>query len=109
VAGDYVFVITDDAKVLCVSRADGRVRWSRQLDAFSSPESRSGPIAWAGPVLVSDRLIAVSSDGYAVSISPYTGEVLGKVSTPDKAFIAPIVADNTVFLLTDDAQLTALR
>lgn len=109
VAGDYVFVVTDDAKVLCVERADGRVRWSTQLDAYSDPESRRGPIAWAGPVLVSDRLIAVSSAGYAVSISPYTGEVLGKVDTPDKAFIAPIVANNTVYLLTDDAQLTALK
>jgi outer membrane protein assembly factor BamB len=109
VAGDYVFVITDDAKVLCVERADGRIRWSRQLDAYANPESRKGPIAWAGPVLVSDRLIAVSSEGYAVSISPYTGEILGKVGTPDKAFIAPIVADNTVYLLTDDARLTALR
>lgn len=109
VAGDYVFVITDDAKVLCVARADGRIRWTTQLDSYSNPESRKGPIAWAGPVLVSDRLIAVSSEGYAVSISPYTGEVLGQVSTPDKAFIAPIVADNTVYLLTDDARLTALR
>jgi outer membrane protein assembly factor BamB len=109
VAGDYIFVITDLAKVICVSRTDGRVRWATQLDAYSDPETRKGPIAWAGPVLVSDRLIAVSSDGYAVSISPYTGEILGKVSTPDKAFIAPIVADNTVFLLTDDARLTALR
>ena len=109
VAGDYVFVITDDAKVLCVARSDGRVRWSRQLDAYSDPESRKGPIAWAGPVLVSDRLIAVSSDSYAVSISPYTGEILGKVNAPDKAFIAPIVADNTVYLLTDDGRLTALR
>src|SRR5262249_16218850 len=109
VAGDYVFVITDDAKVLCVSRTDGRVRWSTQLDAYANPETRKGPLAWVGPVLVSDRLIAVSSGGYAVSISPYTGEVMGKVDTPDKAFIAPIVADNTVYLLTDDARLTALR
>ncbi len=109
VAGDYVFVITDDARILCIARADGRIRWSTQLDAYHSPDSRKGPIAWAGPVLVSDRLIAVSSEGYAVSVSPYTGEVLGKVDTPDKAFIAPIVADNMVYLLTDDAQLTALK
>jgi len=58
---------------------------------------------------VSDRLIALSSEGYAVSISPYTGEVLGQIDIPDKAFIAPVVADNTVYILTDDARLTALR
>ncbi|MBI1209978.1 MAG: PQQ-binding-like beta-propeller repeat protein [Alphaproteobacteria bacterium] len=109
VAGDYVFVITDNARVLCLERADGRIRWVTQLDAYGDPESRKDPIAWAGPVLVSDRLIAVSSEGYALSISPYTGEILGKTSTPDKAFIAPIVADNTVYLYTDDARLTALK
>ena len=58
---------------------------------------------------MSDRLVAVSSEGYAVSISPYTGEVLGQIDIPDKAFIAPIVADNMVYILTDDARLTALR
>lgn len=109
VVGDYLYVITDDAQVLCVRRADGRIRWIRQLDAFRNAEARRGAIAWSGPVLVSDRLIALSSEGYAVSISPYTGEILGQIDIPDKAFIAPIVANNTVYILTDDARLTALR
>jgi outer membrane protein assembly factor BamB len=109
VVGDYVYVITDSAQVLCVRRADGRIRWIRQLQAYRDAEGRRGAIAWSGPVLVSDRLIAVSSEGYAISISPYTGEVLGEIDIPDKAFIAPIVANNTVYVLTDDARLTALR
>lgn len=109
VAGDYVYVITDEAKVLCIRRADGRVRWITQLDAYRNVESRKGAIAWSGPVLVSDRLIALSSEGYAISISPYTGEVLGQVDIPDKAFIAPVVANNVVYLLTDDGRLTALQ
>jgi outer membrane protein assembly factor BamB len=109
VVGDYVYVITDDAKVMCVRRADGRIRWIQQLAAWRNPDSHSGPITWSGPVLVSDRLVAVSSEGYAVSISPYTGETLGQIDIPDKAFIAPVVADNMVYILTDDARLTALK
>lgn len=109
VAGDYVYVITDDAKVLCIRRADGRVRWITQLDAYRNAETRQGTISWSGPVLVSDRLIALSSEGYAISISPYTGELLGRVDIPDKAFIAPVVADGVVYVLTDDGRLTALK
>lgn len=109
VAGDYVYVITDDAKVLCIRRADGRVRWVTQLDAYRNVEGRTGAISWSGPVLVSDRLIVLSSESYALSISPYTGEVLGQVDIPDKAFIAPVVADNVVYILTDDGRLTALK
>ena len=67
------------------------------------------PIVWAGPVLVSDRLILVSSAGYAVSLSPYTGKLLGRVEIPGEAYIAPVVADGTLYLWTNDAQLVALR
>jgi outer membrane protein assembly factor BamB len=109
VVGDYVYVITDAAQVMCVRRADGRIRWIKQLEAYRDPKGRRGAIAWSGPVLVSDRLVALSSEGYAVSISPYTGEILGQIDIPDKAFIAPVVANNTVYVLTDDARLTALR
>jgi outer membrane protein assembly factor BamB len=60
-------------------------------------------------VLVSDRLILVSSAGYAVSLSPYTGKLLGRVLIPGEAYIAPVVADDTLYLWTNDAQLVALR
>ena len=43
------------------------------------------------------------------SRNPATGEVLGQVDIPDKAFIAPVVADNMVYILTDDGTLTALK
>ena len=109
VAGDYVYVITDNAQLLCVRRADGRIRWIQQLDAYRNVEKRRGAIAWSGPVLVSDRLLILSSEGYAVSVSPYTGDIMGQVDIPDRAFIAPVVADNKVFILTDDGTLTALK
>jgi hypothetical protein len=50
-----------------------------------------------------------SSLGYAVSISPYTGKLMSKIELPDQAFIAPIVADKTLYLLSNDAVLLALR
>jgi len=92
-----------------VRRADGRVRWIHQLDAYRNVSARKGAIAWSVPVLVSDRLLILSSEGFALSMSPYTGEVLGQVDIPDKAFIAPVVADNKVYILTDDGTLTALK
>jgi hypothetical protein len=60
-------------------------------------------------VLVSNRLVLASSTGYAVSISPYTGQLLGKVEIPDGTEIAPVVANQTLYLYTSDAELVALR
>ena len=56
-----------------------------------------------------DRLIIVASNGEAMSLSPYTGTPLGRVVLPDGTFLTPILADQTLFVLTDDADLVAIR
>jgi len=110
VAGDYVYVLASPDELLCLTRKEGRVKWLHQLPRWTDPEDTSSdPIVWAGPVLVSDRLIVVSSDGYAESISPYTGELLGRMELPDGTSIAPVVANGTLYLITKDATLVALR
>lgn len=109
VAGDFVFVVSTEAELFCIHRGDGRVRWVRRLQRYENEEERDGPIEWRGPVLVSDRLLLASSTGEMVSVSPYTGEVLGKIEIPNGVYISPVVANGTVYVLTDDAQLIALR
>jgi outer membrane protein assembly factor BamB len=109
VAGDFVYVVTTSAEVVCVSRRDGRVRWVTQLQRFEDPEARDEPILWSGPILASDRLILTSSNGIAVAISPYDGHLLGQMELPDGVTVPPIIADGVLYVLTDDADLTAMR
>jgi outer membrane protein assembly factor BamB len=108
VAGDYVYVVTTDQRLLCLTRKEGRVRWVHQLQRWTD-EDKSNFVVWSGPVLVSDRLVLVSSAGFAVSISPYTGQVLSRMEIPGQAYIAPVVANDTLYLWTNDAQLVAYR
>lgn len=109
VAGEYIFVVTTDQEVIAMSRRDGRIRWLTKLARWEDPESKSGPVEWSGPILVSDRLIFVSTMGKAVSVSPYTGKILGQIDLPGKTLIAPIAADGIVYILTDSGELEALR
>ncbi|TQV80698.1 PQQ-binding-like beta-propeller repeat protein [Denitrobaculum tricleocarpae] len=109
VAGDYVFVLTNDAQLVAVRRRDGRLRWVRPLQRFEDVEDQEDLIQWAGPVLASDRLIVAGSHGEAISISPYTGEVLGFIELPDGAALPPVVAGNSLYFVTDSAELVVLR
>jgi len=110
VAGDYVYVVTLESQLLCLTRKEGKVKWIHQLPRWTDPEdTTSNPVVWSGPVLVSNRLVLVSSNGYAESISPYTGELLGRMEIPDDAFIAPVVAGDTLYILTNDAELVAYK
>lgn len=110
VAGDYIYVVTLENQLMCLTRKEGKVKWIHQLPRWTDPEDTSSdPIVWSGPVLVSDRLIIVSSDGYAEAVSPYTGQLIGRMEIPDKAFIAPVVANDTLYLYTNDGNLVAMK
>ncbi len=109
VGGEFIFVLTNDAQLVCLTRREGRIRWVRPLARFAKPEKQDDPIHWAGPVLAGDRLIVAGSNRQALSISPYSGEVLGVIDLPDAVFLAPVVADNTLYFLTEGANLIALR
>jgi outer membrane protein assembly factor BamB len=109
VAGDYLYLLANDVDLLCLLRQDGRVRWVRELPRYEDPQKKADPVRWAGPVLAGDRLIVVASNGEALSVSPYTGKPLGRVEFPDAVFLDPIVANDTLYVLTDDAELIALK
>ena len=109
VAGDFIYLLSTAGEVICLTRADGRVRWLTQLDQWQDMEDKEDPIHWAGPVLAGDRLILIGSQGEAWSLSPYTGKALGRIELPEGSFLSPVVADSTLYLMTNDGQLTALR
>ena len=109
VAGDFLFVSGLNGEVVAMSRRDGRARWVHRLPPFEDMEDREDPIQYTGPVLVGDRLLVGSSDGFVYAISPYTGEMLGNIEVGDPIYVSPIVAEGTVYVLGNDGTLHAYR
>lgn len=109
IAGGVLYAISIQNDLVAVESQTGRILWVLELASWENPEKRSGRIVWAGPTLASDRLIVTGSHGVALSVSPYTGEVLGRVNLPHGISLAPAVADGTLYFLTDDADLIAFR
>lgn len=109
VAGEFIYVATRDGEIVCLTRRGGRIRWVTQLPRFQDEEDREDPILWAGPVVASDRLIVAGSHEEVWSLSPYTGKILGRIDVSAPVLISPAIARDTLFLLTDEADLIALR
>jgi outer membrane protein assembly factor BamB len=108
IAGEYLFVVTVEGDVVCLSRRNGRVKWVHSLPRFVDG-SHEEPIFWNGPLLLSDRLIVLGSNGDALAISPYSGRLLGRLEMPHGVRVAPVAANGTLYVLTDDGDLVALR
>lgn len=107
--GDYIYLLSDENELICLTRAEGRVRWVTPLPRFEDEKDATGAIVWTGPVLAGDRLLLASNTGVMTAISPYSGEVLGAIELPGRTVITPVVANGTVYVLTTSGTLVALR
>lgn len=108
-AGDYLYMLTNDNELVCLTRDKGEVRWVTALPKYEDPEDKEGAITWSGPLLASDRLIVAGSLGEAYAVSPYTGEIIGVIELPSGAAVSPIVANNTLYFISDEADIVAVR
>lgn len=109
VAGDYVYVLANDRNLACLMRSDGHVRWVQPLPRYGDEKDKTDPLLWSGPVLAGNRLIVISSNGEALSVSPYSGEFLGQVKFSDGVYLDPVVAEGSLYVITAQAKLIALR
>lgn len=108
-AGDWLFLLATSGHLAALSRADGRIAWVTELPQFEDEEKKKKPIHWVGPVLAGERLFLGSSNELGLSVSPTTGEIIGRQALSGALSVAPSVAGGTVFVITDDATLVALR
>ncbi len=108
-AGNSVFVVSDSAALLRLSAEDGRRLWEQSLPEWVDPEKRRRAVAHYGPLLAGGRLIVVSGDGLLRSFAPGTGAPLGQAALPGPAAAQPAIAARTLYLVTSDGRLHALR
>ncbi|HEU4960339.1 MAG TPA: PQQ-binding-like beta-propeller repeat protein [Sphingomonas sp.] len=109
VAGEWVFVVTDDAKLVCIARGSGKIRWISQLRGFKNVKKHKDAIYWSGPVLAGNKLVLVNSRGEIVFASPQDGSVQRTIETKSSFSLPPVVAENTLYLLDHDGQVMAYR
>ena len=109
VAGEWIFTLTDDARLLAIARSTGRVRWVTQLERYRNPENRSDPVFWTGPVLANNKLWIASSRGKLLSVDVATGAATDFAELSAGVSLPPIVANQTLYVLADDGKITAFR
>jgi outer membrane protein assembly factor BamB len=109
VAADWVFLVTDEAKLIAVARNTGRVRWITQLPRYRKEKAKKGLITYSGPILAGNRLILSSSAGAVVNVDPTNGAFLGHMDVGTGISLPPVVANQTLYILDDNGRLHAFR
>lgn len=109
IAGEWIFTLTDDARLLAIARGTGKVRWISQLPQWRDEKDKEGPIFWTGPVLAGNSLWVASSQGEIrrVSIGEGSSSLFQDLKQP--VSLPPIVANNTLYILDDAGRIHAYR
>ncbi len=109
IAGEWIFALTDDARLLAIARTTGKIRWLTQLPRWRNEEDKKGPIFWSGPILAGGNLWAVNSEGHVYRISTGEGSASLFTDLDQPISLAPVVANNTLYILDDSGRITAFR
>ena len=109
VVGDWVFVITDEAKLLCIYRQNGHIRWINQLPQFEHAKTKRGEIDYSGPVLAGNHLWITGANGALIEFDPNTGNYLTQTTVGAGISLPPVVANSTLYVYDDRGQLHAFR
>ncbi|WP_171207195.1 MULTISPECIES: PQQ-like beta-propeller repeat protein [unclassified Ruegeria] len=110
-AGNSIFLISDRSQLVRLDAADGSIVWAQDLPGFIKDKpGRRGPIvAHYGPILAGGRIVIASNDGFLRFFNPVDGALVHQVEVPGGATTAPVVAGQTLYVVSTKGDLHAFR
>lgn len=111
VTGGSVFAVSDQNELIRLDASTGERIWDTPLPLFERNlvGRRKAVFKHYGPVLAGGRLWVASSDARLRAFDPVTGVQVAEVEMPGGATTNPVVAGQTLYVVSEEGQLLAFR
>lgn len=109
IAGNFLFVLSNDKQLIALDTKDGRIVWVTPLPRYLNESKREKPIVWKAPVMGSGNLIVAGTGGNFIELDARNGKILRRWEAGKSPAVPPVIAANTLFVLSEDGTLTAYR
>lgn len=109
--GGSLFLISDEARLIRLNASTGETIWAQELPYFKrpKPKKRKDIHTHFGPILAGGKLWVASDDDQLRGFDPASGALLTSVPLPKGAATAPIVVNQTLYVVSADGKLHAFR
>jgi outer membrane protein assembly factor BamB len=97
-AGDFLFVINNDNKLLAVSKKTGGIKWISQLPYLEKDKKLQTKFIYSGLVMAGDKLVISKADGEILIASPLDGKVEKTFNIGKRISHSPIAIDGKIYL-----------
>lgn len=118
-AGDVVYVVSKAGEVICASRESGQIYWIKNLNEGFKAKKKGGVFGiggqrqnrpvWSSPLLSGERLVMVGQTGELVAMNAKTGEIVKRMELKGSSTLQPIAMGDTIYVVTEEADLIAIR
>jgi outer membrane protein assembly factor BamB len=109
VGGEWLFGITNQSELVAIHTGDGKIRWVTPLPQFADNDKKKDRIRWSGPVLASEKLIVTGSKGELKTFNFSNGEPLATRDVIANIELPPVIANGTLYLLNNAADLEVIE
>jgi outer membrane protein assembly factor BamB len=107
VHNDWIFMLTNDGTMVCVSMKDGAVKWAVDASAHcKKKDSKFSVDHLVGPLLINGDVVLFGNRGEIMYFDATSGSIK-KVERLEKVYIGktPIVAGEKMFMISEDGKL----
>ena len=111
VAGAFLYMITDQPNLAALRRSDGAIAWTIDLNAAAGDidPDKLRPEIYSGPVAAGGHLIVTRGKGEALFFSAADGALAHRIRLPGNTSLPVIIANRTMYALTDSGVLAAYK
>jgi outer membrane protein assembly factor BamB len=109
ISGNMIFFISSNAELVALGRDTGALAWVKPLASFDKDGKTQNALAWNGPIMAGNRLIVTSADEALLEISPKDGTLIRKTDLDFHVAVPPVVAGETLYLVSTDGTLSAWK
>ena len=102
ISANQIYLVDNDAKVICVNKQTGEIYWITQLDKYKKGTDSKNLNLWTGPYLINEGLYLISYFGELIHLSPFNGEILNEKKIGIKNIYSPLIVLSDQILLTDE-------
>lgn len=109
IAGNTLFILSEDYQLIALRVQDGAILWVTELPHYENEKKKTDEIIWASPIMANGKILLAGSHNRLLIADARSGAIEGDKNIKKPVMIAPMIASDTLYLLSEDGTLMAYR
>lgn len=97
-AGDYLFVINNDNKLIAINRNSAGIKWIKNLPDYQNPKKTLTKYIYNGLVMAGDKLVISRQDGVVMLVNVDDAKIEKTTDLGKKIVHTPLINNDKIYL-----------